>query len=261
MVAYGAATLLNGSGLLAVYAAAVALGNAAGVPYRSGLVRVHDAVAWQCQIGMFLMLGLLVTPSELPGVLWPGLTLGLALGLVARPIAVVACLWPFGYPRAEVGYVGLVGLRGAVPIILATFPLLAGVPDAGRLFHLVFFIVVVSSLVPGALIRPLTTWLRLTAPEKPAPPAVLEILSASPLRGELTSYYIEPSVAVCGAKLSEVELPDGAGVVLVVRGPDLVAARGATVLQPGDHAYVFSRSEDAGLIGLLFGRTEDAGAE
>ena len=147
-LAFGVATLLHGSGFLAVYLAGLLLGNSP-LPYKAGLLRVHDALAWLSQIGMFLILGLLVFPSRLPEVAGIGLAIALLLAVVLRPITVALCLLPFRYPAKEVAFVGWVGLRGAVPIVLGTFPVLAHAPGADRIFHLVFFIVVVSALHPG----------------------------------------------------------------------------------------------------------------
>ena len=253
---FGVATVAYGSGFMAVYATGVVLGNKS-IPYRSGLARVHDALAWLSQIGMFLMLGLLVFPSRLLDVIGVGLAVSLLLAFVARPLAVVPLLLPFGYTLKEAAFVGWVGLRGAVPIVLATFPVLAGVEGATRVFDLVFFIVVVSSLVPGSTIRPVTRRLGFEVPQKPVPPAVLEVNATTPLHGELTSYYIDPALAVSGAKLSEIEFPPGSAVVLVIRGDEVTAARGDTTLEPGDHAYVFFRPEDRPFIELLFGRPEE----
>ena len=253
---FGAATLGNGSGFLAVFVTGLVLGNHPSLPYRNALTRVHDTFAWLSQVGMFLMLGLLVYPSRLLEVGWTGLGVGLFLGVIARPLVVWACLWPFDYTRKEISYISWVGLRAAVPIVLATFPVLAGVEGGDRLFHLVFFIVVVSSFVPGATLRPVTRWTGMSTPTSPTPPAALEINSAQHLTGELMSFYIEPSLAVSGATLREIDFPAGSAVVLLVRGNELLAARGSTRLEPGDHAYVFCRPEDRGLIELLFGQPE-----
>ena len=136
---------------------------------------MHDALAWLAQIGMFLVLGLLVFPSRLLDVAGLGSALALVLVVVARPAVVALCLVPFRYPWRETAYIGWVGLRGAVPIILATFPVLAGAPGADRIFHLVFFIVVANALVPGATVAWLTRRLGLQAKEPPAPQAVLAI--------------------------------------------------------------------------------------
>ena len=255
-MAFGAATVLHGSGIMAVYAAAVVLGNTP-IPYRSGLTRIHDALAWLCQISMFLMFGLLVYPSELVEVAGVGVALAVLLALVARPLAVWPCLRPFGYPAKELFYVSVIGLRGAVPIILATFPALAGVEGAGRVFNIVFFIVVVSAVFPGATIRPLTRRLGLDAPGPPTPSAVLEINARMPLHGDLVSFFIDQRSAVSGARLADIEFPDGTSVVLVVRGEDVIAARGDTVLTPGDHVYLFSKPEDRAWIQLYFGGPEE----
>jgi cell volume regulation protein A len=257
LLSFAAATLCRGSGFLAVYVTAVVLGNWPTLPYRSGLVRVHDALAWLAQIAMFLMLGLLAFPSRLPGIALPGIFLGLFLGFVARPLAVLACLWPFRYPLNQSLYIGLVGLRGAVPIILATFPVLAAVPGAGRVFDIILLIVVVNSLVPGALIRRATRLLDVGGAQREAPTAVLEINSPRALDGELASFLIEPALAVCGARLSEIPLPGDSGVMLVVRGNALLAARGDTRLLEGDHVYVFFHAQERPLVELLFGGPEE----
>lgn len=254
-VSFGAATLLEGSGLLSVYATALVLGNSP-LPYRSGLARVHQSLAWLSQIALFLMLGLLVFPSQLLEVAGVGLASGLFLAFVARPLAVALCLLPLRLPAREVGYIAWIGLRGAVPIILGAFPVLAGVPGAERVFNIVFFIVVVSTLLPGATIRAVTRRLGLAVPEQPGPSAVLEVNSAHPLNAEIASFLIEPAAAVCEASLAQIELPPDAAVVLIVRGSDLVAARGHTVLRPGDHVYVFFRPADRRYVALLFGRSE-----
>jgi cell volume regulation protein A len=150
-LAFGLPTLLEGSGFLAVYLAAVVLGNGR-IPHREELGHFHDAAAWCAQVGMFLMLGLLVFPSHLPAVAGEGLALALLLAFVARPLVVVLCLLPFRFPLREALFVGWVGLRGAVPIILATFPVLRGIEGAERLFDVVFFVVVVGALVPGGTV-------------------------------------------------------------------------------------------------------------
>ena len=256
LLAFGAPTLLHGSGFLGVYVAGVVLGNGS-LPYRAGLLRVHDALAWISQVGMFLVLGLLVFPSRLVAVAPQGLALALLLALVARPVVVALCLLPFRYTGRETAYVGWVGLRGAVPIILAAFPVLAGAPDAARLFDVVFFIVVVTALLPGGTVPWMTRRLNLVSDSTPAPPAVLEIESLRPLRGHLRSFYIEPALAVSGVSLADLPFPDGSAAALIVRGEELLAPRGATTLEPGDHVYVFARPEDAALIQLMFGRPEE----
>src|SRR5690606_4431333 len=144
----GLPTMFYGSGFLAVYVAGMMLGNGP-LPYRSGIIHAHDFMAWFSQVVMFLTLGLLAFPSQLAGALVPGLIVAGALALVARPLATWLCLLPFGYTVKELTYVSWVGLRGAVPIILATFPMMAKLEEGSRIFNIVFFVVVVSALVQG----------------------------------------------------------------------------------------------------------------
>lgn len=255
-VAFGAPTLLWGSGFVSVYVAAVILGNGP-LPYIAGLRRVHDAMAWFSQVAMFLLLGLLAFPSRLVSVAGYGLALGLFLAFVARPLVVAGILWPLRFPRAELAFVAWVGLRGAVPIMLATFPVFAGVPGATRVFDLVFFVVVVSAVVQGASVRWAARRLGLEVPGPPPPRAMLEIMSTQRLAGEVVSYYVEPASAVAGSRIAELPIPEGSAVMLVVRGRDLVAARGRTTLQPGDHVYVFAPPAEKAFVQLLFGRPEE----
>ncbi|HSA58047.1 MAG TPA: potassium/proton antiporter [Gemmatimonadaceae bacterium] len=254
-LAYAVPTLLQGSGFLSVYVAGIVLGNGK-LPYRVGLQRVHDALAWLSQVTMFVMLGLLVFPSRLLEIAPVALPLALFLTVVARPVVVWICLLPFRYPGREVAYIGWVGLRGAVPIVLATFPVLAGTSGAERIFDIVFFIVVIGSIIPGATVSWLARRLRLEAADPPAPPAVLEIESMQPLNGELLSFYVDEALPVAGVRIDEIPLPESSAVTLIVRGAELVAPRPNTVLQPGDHVYVFAHEEDRALIQLMLGRPE-----
>ena len=254
-LAFSLPTLMLGSGFLAVYVAAVVIGNAK-LPYRGGIVRVHDALAWFSQIVMFLVLGLLVYPSELLDVAVAGLGLALFLAFVARPLVVLLCLAPFRYPMREALYVSWVGLRGAVPIILAMYPILAGVPEGQQIFNVIFFVVVVNALVPGGTVRWVTRWLELESREPPPPPAVLEINSTQVLRGDILSFFIDPAVAVAGMPIHELPFPPGSSVLLIVRGDELIAPKGSTVLEAGDHAYLFAPPEEADLLRLMFGRPQ-----
>jgi cell volume regulation protein A len=252
LFAFGAATVAWGSGFLAVFVCGAVLGNE-NLPYKPGLRRIHDAAAWMSQVCMFLMLGLLVFPSQLVPVAGVGLVLGLVLAAVVRPLVVLVLLAPFRWGLKENAYVGWVGLRGAVPIILATFPVMAGLPEGDRVFHIVFFIVVLSALVPGASIVPLARRLGVSEVGRPDPAAAIELNSLKRLSGDIKVYPIHTSVAACDATLAEIAFPPGASAVLVARGERLIAARGHTRLHEGDHVYVFCKPEDEPLIGLMFG--------
>ncbi|MFL5578335.1 MAG: potassium/proton antiporter [Gemmatimonadaceae bacterium] len=255
LLAFGVPTLVHGSGFLSVYLAALVLGDGP-LPYRAGLLRVHDALAWLSQIAMFLVLGLLVFPSRLYDVAAAALTLALFLAVVARPLVVALCLAPFRYTRGDIAYVGWVGLRGAVPIVLALFPVLAGAPGAERIFDVVFFIVVANAVLPGMTVPLVTRLLGLASDEPPAPQAVLEIESMQPLDGAILSFYVDEALAVAGVPLAELPFPESTAVAMIVRGKTLLAPKGGTTLLPGDHVYVFAKDADRPLLQLMFGRAE-----
>jgi cell volume regulation protein A len=256
LIAFGLPTLLHGSGFLAVYLAGAVLGDGR-LPYRPGLLRFHDAAAWAGQVLMFLMLGLLCFPSRLWDAAGVGIALSLVLTLAARPLAVALSLLPFRYPLREVGFVAAVGLRGAVPIILATFPVMQGVAGAERLFDVVFFVVVFTALIPGGMVPWITRRLGLVSDAPPPPPAVLEITTTQPLSGEVHGTTLHPAAAACGATIADLPFPAGATVLLVVRGTELIAPRGNTLLTPGDHVFVFCKPENLPLVRLLLGMEEE----
>lgn len=252
-LSYGATSLAGGSGFLAVYIAAIVVG-AGPLPYRAGVRRVHDGLAWLAQLSMFLLLGLLVFPSRL----WPladeGLILGLALAFVARPLAVLVSLAPFATPWRERGFIAWVGLRGAVPIVLAIYPVLGGAHRGEEIFHLVFFIVLVSSVVPGATVAPVARWLGLARAEVESPSATVELVSHRDYRGEFVWFHVDGASAVAGAPVRDLPIPEACVLVLVLRHDQVIAPRGDTNLLPGDHVCVFVTPEHRTLLDLLFGR-------
>lgn len=254
-LAFGVPRLLHGSAFLAVYAAGMALG-AGTLPFRTSVQRVHDSLAWLSQIGMFLVLGLLAFPLRVLQVLPIGLALAVLLAIAARPIAVALCLLPFGYSRRETAFVGWVGLRGAVPIVLATLPVIARVSGAERAFDVVFVIVVANALMQGTTVPWLARKLGLESGDPPAPPAMLEIEGPVAFDSEIRSFHIEHDLPVFGQSLAEIPMPDTSSMMLVIRGRQLIAPRGDTVLQAGDHVYLLVDRGDAGFIHLLFGRPE-----
>jgi cell volume regulation protein A len=220
-------------------------------------LRVHDSIAWLGQVVMFLVLGLLIFPSRLLAVGPMGLALGIMLALVARPLATVLCLLPFRFHAREMAFIGWVGLRGAVPIILAIVPILSGTPQAHHIFDVVFFIVVVNTLIPGALVRWAARRLGVEVSGRPHPSSLLEIVSTLPLRSEVLSFWLEPASAVAGARVADIPFPAEASALLIVRAGELIAPRGDTVLLSGDHVFVFCRKEDRATIDLLFGAEEE----
>lgn len=256
LLSFGITTIVHGSGFLAVYVAGVVLGNGV-LPYRHGVIRTHDAMAWLSQIVMFLVFGLLVFPSQLPAVALAGLGLALVLAFVARPVLTLLCLLPFRYTPREAGYIGWVGLRGAVPIVLSIYPVLAGAPGAHLIFNVVFFVVVANAIFPGASVKGATRFFGMDVEQPPRPHAVLELESMSPLRGELMTFYVDEALAVAGVPLADLPFPEGAAAALIIRGDEMIPPKGATVLLPGDHIYLFARPEDRQLMLLMFGRPEE----
>jgi cell volume regulation protein A len=254
--AFGVPTLLGGSGFLAVYLAGLLL--AAGpLPYRAGIRRVHDALAWLSQLLMFLLLGLLVFPSRLLPAAGTGLALALVLALVARPLAVWLTLLPFRGPTwRERLFIGWVGLRGAVPIVLAAYPVLRGVAGGEEVFHLVFFVVLVSAVLPGATVAPLASRWRLARPTPPGPPASIELVSLRDYDGEFVWYTVARASAVAGALVREIPLPERCVLALVLRDDRMIAPRGETRLEEGDHVCLFVTTADRTFLDLLFGPEE-----
>ena len=259
-LAYGLPTIAHGSGFLGVYVAGVVLGSRA-FPHAVGVRRVHDAMGWLSQIMMFLLLGMLVFPSRLADVALVGLGIALALAFIARPLVVALCLAPFRLPMREVGYVGWVGLRGAVPIVLATIPVMSGVPQSRNLFDLVFFIVVVGAFLPGSTVPWMSRRLGVLAPA--GLPTVESPIIVEQLQGDmgLRMFRIEPTVAVFGATVGEVPLPPGSAITVIDRGGTVLAPKQKLQLQDADSVYVLYRQEDAQLIELMFGPATEETAD
>lgn len=254
-LAYGVPALLHGSGFLSVYLAGMMLG-AERLPYHASVQRVHDTLGWLSQIGMFLVLGLLAFPSRILEV-WPlGVALAFVLALVARPVAVALSLAPFGYNRREIAFIGWVGLRGAVPIVLATLPVIMRVPNAERVFDVVFVIVVVNALLQGTSVSWLAHRLRVESADPSTPPAMLEIEGPAPFDTEIQSSQIGELLPACGSRIGNVPLPATSSPMLVIRGSALLTPTPALRLEPGDHVYLLVEPQDGALVQLMFGRPE-----
>lgn len=239
LLAFGLAAQLQGSGFLAIYLAGIVLGNSR-FAFQRGTFLFTDGLAWVGQIVMFVVLGLLSTPSELVDVAAPALLIALVLIFVARPLAVVPVLLPFGFTLREHLLVSWVGLKGAVPIILATFPLMTGLPEGRLLFNVVFFVVLVSATLQGWTLPPIATALRLQEPEPPSAQVSLELLALHEVNAEIIDYPIGEGSALHGTFLRDLGLPEGALVALISRGKALVAPRGSTRLEAGDHLFVIA---------------------
>ena len=236
-LSYGIAESLGGSGFLAVYIAALVLGTGS-TPARSTIVAFHQGLGWVAQIGLFFVLGLLVFPSELWGVAGEGLLLSALLIVVVRPLATILVTLPTRLRLSEKTMLGWAGLRGAIPIWLATFPVVAGVAEADLIFNVVFFVVVTSTLVQGATIEPLARRLGVTSTERALPQPVADIGIIRELGGELISWRVRKGDAAAGLLVRELGLPREALVHLIVRDGRAIAPRGSTRIEANDELHL-----------------------
>jgi cell volume regulation protein A len=244
---YSATTLIGGNGFLAIYIAGIVMGNAHLIHKRS-LRRFHDGLAWLMQIAMFLTLGLLVFPSRLPVVMGAGLLISAFLILVARPLSVFVALLPFRMDLRQKAMVGWVGLRGAVPIILATFPLLAGIDQVGVIFDLVFFIVLTSVLIQGTTIPLMARWLRVDVPQRRRTRAPLEFEPSHGIAGDLIEIELPSSSSAVGKRIVDLGLPPGVLLALIGRGQRFLVPSGSTVLEAGDVIHLLAEKADMGTV-------------
>ena len=256
---YGAAAALGGSGFLAVYIAGVTMSTQQFLHKRS-LLRFHDGLAWLMQIVMFLAMGLLVFPSELPAVAGRALLMAAILVIVARPIATFLTLLPMRVPVRDTALVGWVGLRGAVPIILATFPLVEGLPQSEVVFNTVFFITITSVLVQGTTIPIAARLLGVTAPTPPASSAHLaELIPDGAITKDLVEMTLPGTARSAGLQIVELGLPRGVLIVMLSRDDDAIVPQGATVLEPGDRLLVLVDAHTADEVRAILGADSDAG--
>lgn len=230
---FGLTSILGGSGFLAVYLTGIVLGNREFI-HRRSLLRFHDGLAWLMQITMFLTLGLLVFPSRLVPVAGSGLLIAAALMLIARPVSIFITLPGRRFNIREKLFLSWVGLRGAVPIILATFPLLAQIPQADMMFNVVFFVVLTSVLLQGTTIAPLARWLKLDAPVTPKRIYPIEYTPVGGFKSELKELAVPPHSPMVGKAIVELGLPDDFLVVLIARQNDFVMPSGGTIIEAGD---------------------------
>ena len=251
LLAFGLAAVLQGSGFLAVYIAGIVLGNNSLI-YRNGIFLFHDAAAWLGQIVLFVMLGLLSFPSRLAAVALDGLVIALVLIFIARPVAVALSAFPFRFNLREMSFLSWVGLKGAVPITLATFPLLEGVQGGGLIFNVVFFVVLVSAVTQGWSLPLVARWLRLGIRSETTTPITVEINALRHVDGDIVEYRVASASPVVGKTLRELALPYEVTVTLVVRGSEVIMPRGRTVLLPGDRVFVAMRKKIKPLLDCLF---------
>ncbi|MCR8644319.1 potassium/proton antiporter [Paenibacillus sp. N1-5-1-14] len=237
VLTYSGTAMLHGSGLLAVYVMAVLIGNS-DLTYRHSIFRFNEGFAWMMQILMFILLGLLAFPHQLFSVMWQGLGLSVLLMFVARPIGVFISMMFSKFTKKEVTFIAWAGLRGAVPIVLATYPLLAGLENSQLIFNVVFFVVLTSALVQGSTISLLAEKLGLSGDKKTTVPHTLELVSIGKTNSEILEIDIEPNSMVDGKEVMSINLPEEALITAIVRDEKIITPKGQTVMESGDIVYI-----------------------
>jgi cell volume regulation protein A len=243
-IAYGGADTLGGSGFIAVYLAGLWLGSAS-IPAKRTITSFHQGLAWVAQLAMFFVLGLLVFPSQLGPVAAEGTVLALVLMFVARPVAAVAATTFAGYSKRERLLLGWAGLRGAVPVVLATFPVIADVPGSLDFFNLAFFAVLLSTLVQGATFEPIARLVGVTTNVPAVPRPLAETGTIRRLGAEIVEYPVSMEDAIVGHAVRDLRLPRDALLNVIVREDQAIPPRGSTRILAGDRLHVLIRQEVA----------------
>lgn len=239
-ITYSLTDFLGGNGFLAVYICAVYLGNQQLI-HKKSILQVFDGLAWLMQIVLFLTLGLLVFPSEIIPVLGLGIAVSLFLILVARPFSVLISLLPFRMRLRRRLYISWVGLRGAVPIVFATYPLLAGIDKANMIFHIVFFVSLTSVLIQGTTLTIVARWLKVVLPEKVKPrKSIFEIITSDEAKNMIREIKIPQNGFAVGKKIVELNFPRSAIIAMIKRDDKYITPNGSTILEPGDNLVVLS---------------------
>mgnify|MGYP001310988325 FL=1 len=243
LLTYVIAVFLKGNGILAVYLAGLMLGQAE-FPNKRMIVRFHDGLAWLMQIAMFVTLGLLVFPSHIVPLIGAGLLLALLLMVVARPVSVFLCLLPFKISTRKKAMIAWVGLRGSVPIILATFPFMAGIAQADTIFNIVFFIVIASVLIQGTSIPIISKMLKLDAPWANRKSYPIEFEKTEGMDAELTDIIVPYNSGSAGKMIRGLNVPEKCLIMLISRNDKFIIPAGPTIIEGGDVLLVLANTED-----------------
>jgi cell volume regulation protein A len=241
-LAYGGADTLHGTGFLAVFLAGLVVGSASS-PARRTIVTFHEGLAWVAQLALFLLLGLLVNPGELIEIIPEGAAIAIVTAVVARPLA--ALLVAHGFTLPERLMLGWAGLRGATPIVFATFPVTEGIPNGDLIFKVAFFVVLLSTVVQGLTIEPVARWLGVASDEAAIPAPLVEPVLLNRLGAETMQFPVRPGDAINGHPVRELGLPREALLNVIVRGERAIPPRGSTIIQDGDQLHVLVRQEVA----------------
>jgi potassium/hydrogen antiporter len=251
-LAFGSADVLEGSGFLAVYLTGLALGGAA-IPARRTVDDFHDGLAWVSQIAVFFTLGLLVFPSEFGGIWTEALLIAGILMFVARPLATIVATRVGAVPLRQAALLGWAGLRGAVPIVLATFPVIEEVPEADPFFNIVFFVVLTSTLIQGVTFEPLARALGVTTDEPAVSRPLVEVGTIRRLGAEVLEFPVDEGDAIVGRVVNQLGLPRDALVNVIVRQDQALLPRGSTEIEAGDRLHILVRQPARQRVEGLFG--------
>jgi potassium/hydrogen antiporter len=235
---------IGGNGFLAVYLLAVYLGNQYLI-HKKTIMQVFDGLAWLMQIVLFLTLGLLVFPSQIIPLIGVGLLVSAFLMFVARPFSVFATLLPFRLKLKTITFISWVGLRGAVPIVFATFPLLAGIQKSQMIFNLVFFISLTSVLFQGTTLKYVAKWLRVSVPEKAKQKTPPDIELSDTMKSELTEIEIEEMSPAAGKRILDIGFPRAALIALIKRRGRFITPNGSTVIEPNDTLVIIAENTES----------------
>jgi cell volume regulation protein A len=241
-LAFGGADTVHGSGFLAAYVSGLVLGSFS-TPARRTIITFHDGLAWVAQLGLFLMLGLLVFPNDLGEIAWEGAAIAIVTALLARPLAASLATLGSGFSLPERLLLGWAGLRGATPIVFATFPVVAGIENGMLIFNVAFFVVLFSTVLQGTTIDPVARLLRVTTDEAAIPAPLVEPVLLHRLGAETHQFPVRSNDAVVGHMVRDLGLPREALLNVIVRGDRAIPPRGSTVIEAGDQLHVLVRQE------------------
>ncbi len=242
-ITFSATDFLKGNGFLAVYLCALYLGNQ-DIMHKKTILKVFDGFAWLMQIVLFLTLGLLVFPSHIPPVIGIGFLISLFLILVARPLAVLISLSFFRMKSRKRWYISWVGLKGAVPIVFATYPLLEGIAKADMIFNIVFFISLTSLLLQGTTIGTVARWLHVALPERVRPKPPEFNVPSEGAKNAMAEIRIPPDSYPVNKKILDLHFPKSALIVMINRKNEFITPNGSTVIEADDLLIVLADSQD-----------------
>ena len=248
---YSLAELVKANGIIAVFFAGYTIGNTK-FTYKRGITSFLEGISTLSNMTIFLMLGLLVSPKQLQEVWKEGILVAVLLMFIARPVAVFLCTLPFKKIQfREKVLLSWGGIKGAVPIVLSTYPMIHGIDESGKVFNIVFFAVVLSCVLQGTTITKVASWLKLLVPPTPRSPYSLELLTTSQIDVDMFEQSIEEKAKCCGKKIMDLHLPEGVLITSIVRDDKLISPQGNTEIQPNDILFILAPVERIKVVSHL----------